>query len=177
MTQPRSGDDLWVFAYGSLMWNPGFDFAESAPATLYGYHRAFCVYSRIYRGTAERPGLVLGLDRGGACRGLAYRVPEAAAVAVLGYLDRRERSRGEYVARRCAIRLGERRLRALSYIANRANADYARGLGLDRMAAIIRRGEGRHGRNVDYLASTLAHLESLGVHDPRLTQLLTMVRD
>ena len=177
MTEPESRDDLWVFAYGSLMWNPGFDYAESAPATLYGYHRAFCIYSRIYRGTAERPGLVLGLDRGGACRGLAYRVPAPAAAVVFGYLERRERSRGEYVPRKCPVRLDDRRPRALCYIANRAHRDYAHGLGLDRMAALIRRGTGRHGRNIDYLASTLAHLEALGVHDPRLTQLLTMARD
>jgi cation transport protein ChaC len=170
-------DDLWVFAYGSLMWNPGFAHAESAPATLYGYHRAFCIYSRIYRGTAERPGLVLGLVRGGACRGLAYRVPAAAAAEVVDYLDRRERSRGEYVPRRCPVRLKGGVVPALCYIANRAHHDYAAGLDLARMAPLIRHGAGRHGRNIDYLANTLQHLKTLGVHDPRLTQLLTMVRD
>ena len=169
-------DDLWVFAYGSLMWNPGFEYAESAPATLYGYHRSLCIYSRIYRGTAERPGLVLGLDRGGACRGLAYRVPALGAAEAFDYLERRERSRGEYVPRRCPLHLKGRVVSALCYIADRAHYDYARGLGLNEMAPLIRRGTGRHGRNVDYLANTLRHLEDLGVHDPRLTQLLEVVR-
>ena len=169
-------NDLWVFAYGSLMWNPGFDFAESAPATLYGYHRALCIYSRIYRGTAERPGLVLGLDRGGACRGIAYRVPAPTTASVFDYLEQRERSRGEYVPRRCPVRLEDRVVPALAYIANRAHYDYARALGLAEMAPLVRRGTGRHGRNVDYLANTLRHLEALGVHDSRLQQLLTMVR-
>ena len=169
-------DDLWVFAYGSLMWNPGFEFAESAPATLYGYHRALCIYSRIYRGTAERPGLVLGLDRGGACRGLAYRVPAPAAPKVFDYLEQRERSRGEYVPRRCPVHLKDRVVPALCYIANRAHYDFARALGLAEMAPLVRRGNGRHGDNVDYLANTLSHLKALGVRDPRLTRLLTMVR-
>ncbi len=169
--------DLWVFAYGSLMWNPGFEFAESAPATLYGYHRALCIYSRIYRGTAERPGLVLGLDRGGACRGLAYRVPAASAAAVFDYLERRERSRGEYVPRHCPVRLKDRRVSALCYIANRDHYDYTRALGLAEMAPLIRHGTGRSGRNVDYLVNTLAHLEALGVRDSRLAKLLAMVRD
>ena len=172
---PKS--DLWVFAYGSLMWNPGFDHIESAPATLYGYHRTLCIYSRIYRGTPKRPGLVLGLDRGGACRGLAYRVPAAGAAATFDYLDGRECSRGEYMPRRCPLHLEDRVVAALCYIANRAHPDYAHGLGLDRMAPLVRRGSGRHGPNVDYLANTLAHLEGLGVYDPRLAQLLTMVRN
>ena len=169
-------DDLWVFAYGSLMWNPGFDYAESGPATLYGYHRSLCIYSRIYRGTPARPGLVLGLDRGGACRGLAYRVRAPAADRVIDYLEARERSRGEYVARHCPIYLQDRRVSALCYIANRDHLDYARGLGLAQMAPLIRRGIGRSGRNADYLADTLTQLEALGVHDSRLTRLFAMVQ-
>ena len=79
---PARGKDLWVFAYGSLTWDPGFPFEEARPALLRGYHRAFCLYSTHYRGTPERPGLVLGLDRGGACRGIAYRIaaPRVAAM-------------------------------------------------------------------------------------------------
>ena len=84
---PADGKDLWVFAYGSLIWDPGFPFEEARPALLRGYHRAFCLYSTRYRGTPERPGLVLGLDRGGACRGVAFRVPGRHAAEVLRYLD------------------------------------------------------------------------------------------
>ncbi len=89
-SRPPGGGDLWVFGYGSLMWNPGFAHAEARPARLYGYHRAFCLYSEHYRGTEARPGLVLGLDRGGSCRGRAFRVPAHDADAAMEYLIARE---------------------------------------------------------------------------------------
>src|SRR3546814_813588 len=95
--------DVWVFGYGSLMWNPGFAFLERQPALLRGYHRAFCIYSEHYRGTRERPGLVLGLDRGGSCRGIAFRVAQAAARAVLGYLWDREMVPSVYAPRTGAL--------------------------------------------------------------------------
>jgi len=88
--------DLWIFGYGSLMWDPGFHHAEARPALVHGYHRRFCVYSYSYRGTRARPGLVLGLDRGGACKGIAYRVPRRHAKATLAYLWKRELDGGVY---------------------------------------------------------------------------------
>src|SRR6201995_4229898 len=83
-------EDLWVFGYGSLIWRPGFSFAERRIATIHGYHRSLCIYSHVHRGTPERPGLVLGLDRGGACAGVAFRVAAARRVETLGYLRERE---------------------------------------------------------------------------------------
>ena len=96
LTLPE-GEDFWVFGYGSLMWHPGFPHVEVCAALLNGYHRRFCVYSHRYRGTPERPGLVLGLDRGGSCRGLAYRVPAAEGAAAMDYLYEREMVTGVYI--------------------------------------------------------------------------------
>ena len=93
------GEDIWVFAYGSLLWDPGFEFAEAAPAQLFGYHRQFCIHSWIYRGTERHPGLVLGLDRGGSCLGRAYRVRARDAGDVLGYLWDREMTSNVYMHR------------------------------------------------------------------------------
>ena len=95
-TQSHAPHDLWIFGYGSLMWRPGFTHAERARARLDGYHRAFCISSTHHRGDALRPGLVLGLDRGGACEGVAYRVPAAEARTVLAYLRERELISGVY---------------------------------------------------------------------------------
>src|SRR5499427_2315093 len=138
----HADEDLWVFAYGSLMWRPGFDFAERAPARLIGLHRALCVYSFVHRGTAEKPGLVLGLDRGGACRGIAYRVGRPARAGTIAYLRAREQVTMVYrEAWRDILVDGEpeRRVRALVYVVDRSHAplrlavdqDVAPGLAID----------------------------------------------
>src|SRR3954468_20431888 len=110
-------EDLWVFAYGSLMWRPGFSYVERTPARLIGYHRALCVLSHVHRGTPERPGLVLGLDRGGRCHGVAFRVAASEAAATLAYLREREQVTSVYIERGLPVRLrdgGE--IRALAYV-------------------------------------------------------------
>src|SRR3954454_21993452 len=96
LAQEKAQGDLWVFGYGSLMWRPGFEFIEQVPARLIGEHRALCVYSFVHRGTPERPGLVLGLDRGGACRGVAFRVPQKHRLATVAYLRAREQVTSVY---------------------------------------------------------------------------------
>jgi glutathione-specific gamma-glutamylcyclotransferase len=168
--------DLWVFTYGSLMWNPGFKSKTAASALLRGYHRAFCIYSSRYRGTISAPGLVLGLDRGGACRGTAYRVAADDIPAVLEQLWRQEMRRRVYVPRLLQVTVGTERRTALTFLANRRHDSYAGALDVDVAAGIIAGCCGERGPNVDYLVNTLQHLDALGVHDHHLHRLLEAVR-
>lgn len=168
--------DLWIFTYGSLMWDPGFRFLAAVPALLRGYHRTFCIYSNRYRGTAAAPGLVLGLDPGGACRGTAYRVAAADLSAALATLWQREMRRRVYVPRLLPVTAGTRRRMALTFLANRQHVAYAGRLALDATANIIAACCGERGPNVDYLVNTLRHLDALGVHDHHLHRLLAAVR-
>ncbi len=173
---------MWVFAYGSLIWRPGFDHAGSHPALLRGFHRRFCLWSRHYRGTPEAPGLVLGLDRGGACRGVAFRVPGAAAAAVLRYLDDRELPDGAevvYHRRVLPVRLvdgaGGLTVPAVTYVANRGCTLYVPALAPEEAAATIARGVGQMGRNRDYLLNTLNHLKAMGVRDAGLARIAALL--
>lgn len=171
-------DPLHIFAYGSLIWRPGFAYEARHPALLRGFHRRFCLQSRFYRGTAEAPGLVLGLDRGGACRGLAFRVRAEDALAVLDYLDSRENLNDEvvYTRRRLPVRLLDsgRQAMAITYVANRAHGSYCRP-SPDLAAAAIARGIGTAGANRDYLLNTLAHLAALGVRDAGLDRIAALL--
>ncbi len=165
-------DDIWVFGYGSLIWRPGFAFAERHPATLRGYHRALCILSHVHRGTRERPGLVLGLDRGGACRGVAYRVAAADVVEVIAYLRAREQATAVYLERYAQVRLDDgRTVRALVYVADRGHEQYAGRLPQDELLRLVRQGVGVSGPNPDYVRQTHAHLVQLGVRDDMLAWL------
>lgn len=163
--------DLWVFGYGSLMWNPGFDYVHAVPALLRGYHRSFCVYSVTYRGTPENPGLVLGLNRGGACRGIAFRIAEANVSTVLAQLWAREMPRLVYRPKLVPVESAGARLRALTFVADPSHESYAGRLELDDVAETIASCCGARGPNIEYLANTLRHLEALGIHEPRLHQI------
>src|SRR5215813_15409220 len=137
----NSKGDLWVFGYGSLMWRPGFEYLEKVPARLIGEHRALCVYSFDHRGTPERPGLVLGLDRGGACRGIAYRVAASARAATIAYL--REREQVTMIYRECTRRVWlkgepERSVSALCYMVDRSHPQYAGRLSLEQQLHHVR---------------------------------------
>jgi cation transport protein ChaC len=166
---------VWIFAYGSLMWNPEVEFAETLPAILHGYHRNFCLYSRDYRGTPERPGLVLGLDRGGSCRGLARRLPEHDLGAAIDRLWAREMAGQVYDMRPVTLATPRGRLAAYAFTVRRDNPDYAGRLPLDQMARIIRDAVGGRGSGRDYLASTVRHLEELGIADGPLHRLQARV--
>src|SRR5262245_50238224 len=119
-------DEFWVFGYGSLMWNPGFDYVEHSQAIIFGYRRSLCVRSWVHRGTQESPGLVLGLDRGGSCRGMAFRVAPETRDEVLDYLRARELVTNVYLERRVPLRLnGGRQATAIAYVVDRSHAQYA----------------------------------------------------
>jgi cation transport protein ChaC len=172
-----SDGHLYVFAYGSLIWRPGFAHQGSEPALLRGYHRRFCLWSKLYRGTPEAPGLVLGLDRGGACRGVAFRVAAAQAEEVLAYLDARENPNGVNVYHRRLLPLSlasGRMVRGIAYVADRAHPAYARPCEQTTVAA-IRRGHGSAGPNREYLLNTAEHLRALGLSDARLERLARLV--
>ncbi len=157
------------------MWNPGFAHEEAREAMLHGWHRAFCVYSHRYRGTPECPGLVLGLDRGGSCRGMAYRVRRAAAREALAYLWDREMVTGVYRPRILPVRAGDTRLPCHAFTVDRGHRQYAGGLGEAEMVRLIRQGVGQGGPNRDYLANTVRHLDELGIRDGPLHRLLARV--
>jgi len=164
--RPEPGQDLYVFGYGSLMWRPDFSYAEVEPAVLYGYHRAFCITSIEYRGTVERPGLVLGLDRGGMCLGRVFRVLPEDAPVVADYLHAREMTTGCYEPRFLRARLpGGANVTALAYVADRQHGHYAGKLSEQEIVARIREASGRMGSNRDYLLNTLAMLEDLGIQE------------
>ena len=171
--------DLWVFGYGSLIWQPGFDFAEKRLATLAGFRRAFCMTSIVYRGTPEFPGLVLALDGdpAGHCAGVAYHVPAATAAATHAYLRERELVSYAYDEVEVPVELeGGGTVAALAYVSNRAHAQYRGGLDLEAQAEVIARARGPRGPNADYLINTVESLEALGLHDEELVRLADLVR-
>ena len=171
----RIDSDIWVFGYGSLMWNPGFEHVETREARLHGWHRAFCVYSHRYRGTPERPGLVLGLDRGGSCRGIAYRIARTRARDTLAYLWDREMVLGVYRPRVLRARGPEGQLACHAFTVDRGHAQYAGGLPVEEMVRLICQGVGMGGPNRDYLANTVRHLDELGITNGPLHRLYSLV--
>ncbi len=163
---------FWVFGYGSLIWNPGFAHVERRPARLGGYHRRFCIRSTRYRGTPAVPGLVLGLDRGGSCGGVAFLVPAEATAATLAYLDEREIPDPVYRRRLLPVRLGcGSRVRAVAYVARRDWPGYCR-LPAGETAQVIARGHGDRGSNREYLLRTLDGLRQAGIADAALENLV-----
>jgi glutathione-specific gamma-glutamylcyclotransferase len=167
----HADEDLWVFAYGSLMWRAGFKYVERAPARLIGLHRALCVYSWVHRGTPEKPGLVLGLDRGGACRGIGYRVARALRPETIAYLRAREQVTMVYrEAWRDVVVAGEteRRVHALVYVVDRGHPQYAGRLDLDQQVHFVRQGHGNSGANRDYVLATVSEIEAQGFRDAGL---------
>jgi glutathione-specific gamma-glutamylcyclotransferase len=169
----RPPGELWVFAYGSLMWRPDFDHVERAPVVIHGYHRALCMYSIEYRGTRETPGLVFGLDRGGACRGIAYRIAETMAESVLAALWEREMTTNIYLPRWLDTHLPDgRRVRVLAFVADPNHEQYAGKLDIDETVALVLQGCGKFGHCLEYLRNTLEHLEEMGIHDHKLHRIV-----
>lgn len=171
---------LWVFGYGSLLWNPGFPVEEQRLATLHGFQRSFCMSSIHHRGTEERPGLVLALDphEDAFCNGLAFRVPDAEAEATIAYLRDRELISSAYVERRLGIALDDgSEVTALVYVVDTDHVQYVGGMPLEEQAEIIATAVGGRGPNTEYLWNTVAHLEELGIGDADLAWLAGRVRE
>ena len=167
----QSGGDLWIFAYGSLMWRPGFEFLERRPARLVGAHRALCVYSFVHRGTPEKPGLVLGLDRGGNCRGIAYRVAADKRAETIAYLRDREQATMVYREVLRPVWLDDdpqQGVQALCYMVDRGHVQYAGRLTLERQLHFVRQGHGRSGNNRDYVLDAVKEIERQGYRDEQL---------
>lgn len=187
--------ELWVFGYGSLMWSPGFPLAASSPALLHGYHRALCIYSHRHRGTPSKPGLVLGLRRGGSCWGMAFHVRAPHARDALTALWKREMRNYAYTPRLVPISLRSTtaaasaksdrlidsdaavcRVRALTFVADSAHRQYVRELSLEQTARLVARGRGERGHNIEYLDQTLTHMHALGIRDHHLQHTLERAR-
>lgn len=165
--------DLWVFGYGSLMWSPDFPHAERKAGRVHGYHRALCILSSRYRGTPEKPGLVMGLCRGGSCWGMAFRVLSAQAREVLDTLWKREMLNRVYQPKFVPISVaGARRVQALAFVADTTHRQFVGELDVDGRARLVAQGIGQRGRCVDYIRNTLEHMRELGVHDPHLARIL-----
>jgi len=180
LDRDASEGDLWVFGYGSLIWRPGFDFVERVPARLIGEHRALCVYSFVHRGTPEKPGLVLGLDRGGACRGVAFRIAEKNRAATVGYLRAREQVTSVYREVMRSVWLeneARQRVGALAYVVDRGHVQYAGRLSLAEQLRHVMQGHGQSGANREYVISTVRAIEAEGFRDAPLHQLSLMLHD
>ena len=161
----------WVFGYGSLIWNPGFDHLEARLAQVHGYHRTFCIRSTRYRGTPEQPGVVLGLDRGGSCIGMAFRLRPESRRAAVEALFEREMTGGVYEARLLSAVLGDgQRVRALAFIANHRSPSYER-LSDEEIVRRLTSCCGQRGRNREYAVRTWHSLAEHGVHCPHLARI------
>jgi len=175
----QTREELWVFAYGSLMWRPGFDFLERRHARLVGAHRSLCVYSFVHRGTPEKPGLVFGLDRGGNCRGIAYRVAASKRAKTIEYLRGREQVTLVYRETRRRVWLDDNpqeSVHALCYVVDRGHRQYAGRLSLAEQLHYARQGHGRSGACRDYVLAAVKELQRLGIRDPELHLLADQLR-
>jgi len=159
-------DDFWVFGYGSLMWRPGFDYLEVEEGRAYGFRRSLCVRSYVHRGTPQRPGLVLGLDFGGSCRGMAFLVSGKRHGEVMAYLRERELVTNVYLERTVSVLLKSgRRVEAVTYVVDRGHSQYAGSLSPEEAIRTVRGAIGQSGPNEDYVLNTLRHLEQMKIRD------------
>ncbi len=175
-TNTAGPDFEWIFGYGSLMWRPGFRFLEQCPARLDGYHRTPCIYSLHHRGTAAVPGLVLGLDKGGFCHGIAFKIDMNDKPQIIDYLHEREMIGYAYKPACVDIDLGGETVRAYTFIADPDHEQYAGNLGHDHAADVIMRAQGISGLNRDYLMQTVQKLEAEGFAEPELVTLRRKVQ-
>jgi len=176
MLARQPGTDVWVFGYGSLIWNPAFHFEERRLATVHGFHRRFCLWTMLGRGSPDCPGLMLALDRGGSCRGVALRIAADKVESELDILWRREMVSNSYVPTWVRATTDDGPVHAIAFTMNRAHERYAGKLEEEQVADVIARAVGRIGPCRDYLLTTVDHLKELGIHDRAMTRLADKVR-
>jgi cation transport protein ChaC len=176
LAQTEPGEDLWVFGYGSLMWNPAFYCQERRAGRIYGYHRSFCLWTPLGRGSPDCPGLVLGLDRGGSCHGVALRIAAHEVESETQIIWRREMISGTYEPRWVTVNSKSGRLRAIAFVIDPTHPRYGRKLALETTVHAIAMAEGRLGRCSDYLFSTVRHLDELGIGDGPMHRLRDLVK-
>jgi cation transport protein ChaC len=175
LQQQQPDSDVWLFAYGSPIWNPVFKFVERRVGTIYGFHRRFCLWVPAGRGTPDNPGLVLGLDRGGSCRGIAFRIAAADVSSELPLVWRREMIVGSYVPRWVRVEDGEQGFKAIAFVINRHHRRYAGELLKGTTVNSIATASGHLGSCADYLMQTVNGLLSVGIKDKHLLLLRNQV--
>jgi cation transport protein ChaC len=171
LDQHESGADVWLFGYGSLVWNPIVRHEERRVARLHGHHRSFCLWSHVNRGSLQKPGLVLGLNSGGCCRGVAYRIAARHAEGELRLLWRREMVLGAYRPRWAKVDTGEETIRAIAFFVNREHPSYAGKLPLETVIKTLVSARGQLGTPAEYLLETVRGLIEHGVRDSYLIEL------
>lgn len=176
MKRLRPQQDLWVFGYGSLVWRPEFHYLERQPALLKGYHRSLCLWSRINRGTPERPGLVFGLDNGGSCKGMVYRIASKYIPETLDALWKREMPSAAYVPRHLACHTPNGATPALVFTVDRKKDGYVRGLNVPQLVNVIHQAHGSYGPCIEYVLETAQALKAHNIHDGRLNELIQKLR-
>jgi cation transport protein ChaC len=170
------GEEAWIFAYGSLMWNPALEYAESLPCSVEGWHRSFCFWTPLGRGTPELPGLMLALERGGQCEGIAYRLAPDQVESELAILWNREMLAGVYRPQWVPTRLRDgRTVTAVTFEVDPGHCQYCGDLPIEKQAHHLAFAEGRRGASRDYLANTAAHARALGIHDPYIEDMVARV--
>lgn len=178
--QRDEGGEVWIFAYGSLIWKPACDFVEMRTGTVRGWHRAFCLgWNNRWRGSDDKPGLMLALDRGGACKGVLYRLPPDQVEDNLVKLFEREMAwlPSAFPPRWVNVRTGDHTLRALTFCIDRHSGRYVSGLSADQIADVLATAVGSRGSMAEYLHATVQHLEEMGIHDPHLWKLQALVAE
>lgn len=176
LKQHSQKDDLWIFGYGSLIWNPAFYFEEQQPARLYGFHRSFCLHLTIGRGSHEKPGLMLALDRGGSCSGIAFRIAADKVESETEILWMREMMSGAYIPRLINLKMKNKTARGLVFVINRKHSRYMGNLDMDKTAEMIANGAGILGTCREYLENTVRDLDKINVKDRYLHKLLCITQ-
>jgi len=173
-------EPLWIFGYGSLMWRPGFEFEERCEAVMHGVHRRLCIYSHVHRGTPDKPGMVLGLDRGGRCRGIGYRVSSDRREDTIAYLREREQVTLVYKEKWRPMLVqrheGPERVHALVYVVDQTHSQYAGKRSAEELLPFVLQGQGKGGPCIEYIASTLDHIREQGMSDHHLEKVLALAQ-